>query len=94
MAATQRPATLAALSEGLPTLAPAWKDTPSWFVFGEQDQNIPAALVRFMAERAGSRGTHEIGGASHAISVSNPGAVAATILDAVVATVSDPVVAS
>jgi pimeloyl-ACP methyl ester carboxylesterase len=94
MAATQRPATLEALSEGLPTHTPAWKDTPSWFVFGEQDQNIPAALVRFMADRAGSRGTHEIGGASHAISVSNPRAVAATILDAVVATLPDPVVAS
>lgn len=35
MAATQRPVTEAALSEPLPAETPAWKDTPSWFVFGE-----------------------------------------------------------
>ena len=58
---------------------------PSWFVFGDQDLNIPAALHRFVAERAGSQGTREVAGASHAISVSNPDAVAATILDAVAA---------
>lgn len=32
-----------------------------------------------MAERAGSRGTREIAGASHAIAASQPGAVAAVI---------------
>ena len=31
------------------------EDTPSWFVFGELDQNIPAELQRFMAERAGAK---------------------------------------
>jgi pimeloyl-ACP methyl ester carboxylesterase len=91
MAATQRPATLAALSEGLPTDTPAWKQIPSWFVIGGQDQNIPAALQRFEAERAGSRGTREIPGGSHAISVSNPDAVAAAILEAVAATTFHPV---
>ena len=40
----------------------------------------------YVAQRAGSRGTREIAGASHAISVSRPEAVAATILDAVTAT--------
>jgi pimeloyl-ACP methyl ester carboxylesterase len=83
MSATQRPVTEAALVEGLPTDAPAWKNIPSWFVFGDQDLNIPVAALRFMAERAGSRGTREVAGASHAIGVSNPAIVVASILDAV-----------
>ena len=85
MAATQRPVTLAALSTGLPTETPAWKDIPSWFVFGDQDLNIPVALHRFHAERAGSKGTREVAGGSHALSVSRPDEVAATILDALAA---------
>jgi pimeloyl-ACP methyl ester carboxylesterase len=83
MASTQRPATEAALSEGLPTETPAWKDIPAWFVIGDQDLNIPPAVQRFGAERAGSRGTREVAGASHAVAVSHPDAVADTILDAV-----------
>lgn len=82
MAATQRPVTQAALSEGLATDRPAWRDIPSWHVFGDQDRNIPVAVHRAGAQRAGSRGTHEIAGASHAISVSQPAAVAATIAEA------------
>jgi pimeloyl-ACP methyl ester carboxylesterase len=85
MAATQRPVTLAALSTGLPTQTPGWKDTPSWFVFGDQDLNIPAALHRFFAERVGSKGTRELPGGSHAVSVSMPDGVTATILDALAA---------
>ncbi|MFB2596440.1 alpha/beta fold hydrolase [Herbiconiux sp. P17] len=85
MGATQRPVTQAALSDGLATDAPAWVSTPSWFVFGDQDLNIPVAVHRAGAERAASRGTREIAGASHAISVSQPEAVAATILDAIAA---------
>jgi pimeloyl-ACP methyl ester carboxylesterase len=49
---------------------------------GDQDLNIPVAAHRFAAERAGSRGTREVAGASHALSVSNPDVVAASILDA------------
>jgi pimeloyl-ACP methyl ester carboxylesterase len=86
MAATQRPATEAALTEELPTSTPAWKQVPSWFVYGELDLNIPAELVRFEAERAGARVTRQVAGGSHAISVSSPDAVAETILEAVVAT--------
>jgi len=85
MAITQRPVTHRALSSGLPTTTPAWKDLPSWFVFGEQDLNIPAALERFLAHRAGSKGTTEVPGGSHALPVSAPDAVAATILDALAA---------
>lgn len=79
MAATQRPVTQAALSEALATDRPAWKDIPSWHVFSDQDRNIPVAVLRAGAERASSRGTTEIAGASHATSVSQPEAVAAAI---------------
>jgi pimeloyl-ACP methyl ester carboxylesterase len=54
-------------------------------VFGEQDLNIPVALHRFMAERAGAKGTHEVAGASHALSVSRPETVTAMILEALAA---------
>jgi pimeloyl-ACP methyl ester carboxylesterase len=86
MAATQRPVTEGALSTGLPTDRPAWKHRPSWFVFGDQDLNIPVALQRFAAQRANARGTREVAGASHAISVSQPSVVCASILEAVTAT--------
>jgi len=79
MAATQRPVTQSALSEGLPTDRPAWKDIPSWHVFGDQDRNIPAAVFRAGAARAAARATTQVEGASHAISVSQPDAVVATI---------------
>lgn len=83
MATVQRPVTQAALVEGLPTEQPAWTTLPSWFVFGDQDRNIPVELHRFMAERADARATTEIVGASHALSVSTPDAVVDCILDAV-----------
>ncbi|MFC8800114.1 alpha/beta fold hydrolase [Promicromonospora sp. NPDC057138] len=86
MAATQRPVTEAALTDGLPTSEPAWQTVPSWFVFGDADRNIPAELIRFMATRAGARSTTSVPGASHAISVSHPVLVAETILAAVEAT--------
>jgi pimeloyl-ACP methyl ester carboxylesterase len=82
MFATQRPVTQDALSTGLAASAPAWKTIPSWFVFSDQDLNIPVALHRFVAERANARGVSEIAGASHALSVSQPAAVAETILEA------------
>jgi pimeloyl-ACP methyl ester carboxylesterase len=81
MAATQRPATQEALTapsgEG-----PLWRELPSWFVIGDEDLIIPAELHRFMAERAGSQRTVEIPGASHALPVSQPQAVAEVILEA------------
>jgi pimeloyl-ACP methyl ester carboxylesterase len=83
MSATQRPVTEAALTAGLPTGTPAWQNIPSWFVFSDEDLNIPVALHRFMADRAGAKGVREIAGASHALSVSQPEAVAAAILEAV-----------
>lgn len=85
MAAEQRPVTELALSEGLPGAEAAWRQVPSWFVYGEEDKNIPAELQRFMAERAGARASTAVAGASHALSVSRPAEVAATIIDAVAA---------
>jgi pimeloyl-ACP methyl ester carboxylesterase len=82
MAITQRPATQEALTEPSGD-HPLWKDVPSWFLIGEEDRIIPAALQRFEAERAGARRTVEIAGASHAAAVSQPGAVVELILDAV-----------
>ena len=80
MAVGQRPVRDVALNEV--SEPPAWRSIPSWFVFGELDKNIPAALHRFMAERAGARETVEIEGASHAVAVSHPGEVADVILRA------------
>ena len=82
MAATQRPVTQAALSDGLPADTAALRDVPSWFVLGDQDLNIPVALHRFMAERAGAKVSRELAGASHALSLSESEAVTATILEA------------
>lgn len=81
LAVTQRPVTLEALTEPSGD-RPLWREVPSWFLIGEQDVNIPAALQRFMAERAGARRSVEIPGASHAIAVSQPEATAELILEA------------
>ena len=83
MAATQRPVTEKALTDPLPTDAPGWRTTPSWFVISDQDLNLPVAAHRYFAERAGARVTREIEGGSHALSVSQPGPVAEVILEAV-----------
>ena len=81
MAATQRPVTQEALTE--PSGGrPLWRELPSWFVIGEQDRNIPAALQRFLAERADARRAVEIPGASHAVAVSHPAETAELILQA------------
>jgi pimeloyl-ACP methyl ester carboxylesterase len=82
MAATQRPVTLEAL--GAPSgERPLWRERPSWFVFGDEDRNIPSALAHYMAERAGAHRTIEIPGASHAISLTHPHRTAELILGAV-----------
>jgi pimeloyl-ACP methyl ester carboxylesterase len=81
MAATQRPATQEALTEPSGE-QPLWRDVPSWFLIGEEDRNIPAALQHHMAQRARAHRTVEIPGASHAITVSHPAATAQQILEA------------
>ena len=81
MAATQRPVALAALEEPSGD-RPLWKEVPSWFLIADEDRNIPPALQRFLAERAGARRTVEIPGASHAVAASHPDATADLILEA------------
>jgi pimeloyl-ACP methyl ester carboxylesterase len=81
MAVTQRPATQEALTEPSGE-QPLWKHVPSRFLIGEDDRIIPAALQRYMAERAHAHRTLEIPGASHAITVSHPGAIADQIMEA------------
>jgi len=81
MAATQRPATQEALVEPSGE-RPLWKHVPSWFLIGEEDRIIPAALQHFMAERAHAHRTVEIPGASHAAPVAHPNATAHLILEA------------
>jgi pimeloyl-ACP methyl ester carboxylesterase len=80
MASGQRPITQAALTEAAG--APAWKALPSWFIYGSGDKNSPAAGRAFMAERAGSKNTVVIDGASHVVMVSHPQAVADIIKQA------------
>jgi pimeloyl-ACP methyl ester carboxylesterase len=80
MAVGQRPVRDVALNEA--SGPPAWRSIPSWFVFGELDKNIPAAVHRFVAERAQGREVVEIEGASHAVGVSHPEEVADMILRA------------
>ena len=51
VAASQRPATLGALSE--PSGTPAWGTIPSWYLIGTKDKIIPPGVELTMAERAG-----------------------------------------
>jgi pimeloyl-ACP methyl ester carboxylesterase len=76
-AATQRPITEAALAE--PSGAPAWKSLPSWHIYGDADKNIPPAAMAFLADRAKSKQTVVLKGASHVPMISQPKAVAAII---------------
>jgi len=56
---------------------PAWRVKPSWYLVTTEDKMIPPAAQRAMSKRAGST-VVEVKG-SHAIYVSQPGAVAALI---------------
>jgi len=78
MALTQRPLALAAF-EAQASQA-AWTSIPSWVLSATQDLAIPAELSRFMAKRADAT-LVEID-ASHAVTVSQPGAVTDLILEA------------
>lgn len=84
MAATQRPVTEAALHEA--SGAPTWKTIPSWAIYGTADKNIPAAAMKFMAQRAGAKRIVEIADASHVVMTSNPKQVAGLIVEAAEAT--------
>ena len=79
LAASQRPIDPAALGE---TLAgePAWRSIRSWALVSTRDRSLPPEILRFMAERAGSR-VVEVE-SSHAVPVSRPVEVADLILEA------------
>jgi pimeloyl-ACP methyl ester carboxylesterase len=80
MAHAQRPLLATAFEE--PAAAAAWREKPSWGVFGTADQPIAPQLHRFSFERAGSAVT-EVEGASHFVMLSHPAVVAGVIGEAV-----------
>jgi pimeloyl-ACP methyl ester carboxylesterase len=61
-------------------IEPAWRSKPSWYLVATDDRMIPPPAQRAMSERAGSTVVETPG--SHAVYVSQPGAVAALIHDA------------
>ncbi|MFC4054158.1 alpha/beta fold hydrolase [Actinomadura syzygii] len=71
VAASQRAATLGALSE--PSGAPAWRTIPSWYLIGKKDAIIPPSAERAMAKRAHSTVIEYNGG--HLGLISDPGTV-------------------
>jgi len=83
LALTQRPMAERAMTEVSDVAA--WKAIPSWFIFGTRDNSIPANLLSFMAERAGSKKTVTIEGASHAVMMSHADAVVELIEQAAAA---------
>jgi pimeloyl-ACP methyl ester carboxylesterase len=81
MFATQRPLSLAALTEN--ATAAGWKRTPSWYLVSENDNAIPPGAERFMAERMGAN-TKSLAG-SHSVFIAQPVAVAQFIAEALAA---------
>ena len=75
MYATQRPLSLAALTEN--ATQAAWKTKPSWYLVSERDNAIPPDAERFMAKRMGAV-TEEIDG-SHTAFIAQPVRVAGFI---------------
>ncbi len=91
LALTQRPMAERAMTEASDVAA--WKAIPSWFIFGTRDNSIPVNLLAFMAERAGSKKTVTIEGASHAVMMSHADAVVELVEQAASAVGGDGVTA-
>jgi pimeloyl-ACP methyl ester carboxylesterase len=81
LAATQSPVAPQALGEA--SGAPAWKNTPSWFLISDDDHLIPPAAERFMAARA--HGHTVEADTPHAAQVTDPGIVTSLIVQAATA---------
>jgi pimeloyl-ACP methyl ester carboxylesterase len=81
-AISQHPVAASAFDD--PATAAAWREKPSWAVFGTGDLPVAPALHRFSYDRAGSKVT-EVDGASHLLMLSQPEIVAGVIRDAVTA---------
>ena len=75
MADSQVPWGVGALSGAVSE--PAWRSKPSWYLIATDDRMIPTPAQQFMSKRAGATVVEAKG--SHAIYVSQPGAVAALI---------------
>lgn len=71
LAVSQRPLTLRAATE--PSGPPAWRSLPSWYLICTEDNVLPPAQQRAMAQRAGST-TVEVA-AGHLPTLSQPDAV-------------------
>ncbi|MBV1936275.1 alpha/beta fold hydrolase [Streptomyces sp. NPDC060006] len=80
LAVAQRPLAAGAFTET--ASAAAWQTKPSWALVAGADQAINPEVERFGAKRAGAT-VVELEGASHAVAVSQPKAVADLIRDAV-----------
>jgi pimeloyl-ACP methyl ester carboxylesterase len=79
MFATQRPLSLAALTEKC--TAAGWRQHPSWFLVSEHDHAIPPEAEQFMAERM--KATTETIDGSHTAFIAQPVAVARFIEKAI-----------
>ena len=80
LAISQRPVSGAAFDD--PATAAAWRQKPSWAVFGTADRPLAPQLHRFSYDRAGASVT-EVEGASHLLMLSQPDVVAGVIGEAV-----------
>jgi pimeloyl-ACP methyl ester carboxylesterase len=78
-AATQRPPAIACFEQ--PATRTAWRELPSWAVVATADQMIHPDAQHDMAARAGAAATDVE--ASHAVTLSQPGAVADAIRRAI-----------
>jgi pimeloyl-ACP methyl ester carboxylesterase len=78
MAASQRPADVATLQQ--PSGEPAWRTIPAWYMVANDDNVIPPATERSMADRAGA--TSDETDASHVAMISQPRQITSLILDA------------
>src|SRR6516165_6246834 len=81
-AISQRPVAATAFDD--PATAAAWREKPSWAVFGTGDRPVAPELHRFSYDRAGSKVT-EVDGASHLVMLSKADIVAGVIREAVIA---------
>ena len=77
MCATQRPLTVAALTEN--ATAAGWKTTPAWYLVSEHDNAVAPDCQRYMAERMNAV-TRTIAG-SHTAFIAQPVAAADLIAD-------------
>ncbi|KAF9563751.1 hypothetical protein EC968_004778 [Mortierella alpina] len=69
--------------------APAWEKHPSYYIVAEKDQIINPKMQAFFAKRMKAKKTVTVPGASHALMVSRPKAIAAVILEAAKAVAQD-----